>query len=432
MVSVTLRPDYPPCPVCLHEHPVICSYIEKTIKHSVLASQNCILLYRARRYRCPVCHRTCYERNPFVYGRQRISQATVQNVLLDLRNPEATFSMIARRYNLSPTTVQNIFDDHVQIPKPTTLPRVLQMDETCSFRSDNSRYVCMLPDYDRQVPIDLLPDRKKENLLRYFRQFPQEERNKVKFIATDMYETCRSVCHSVFPKAVHACDRFHVVQEFTRQFQKVRIRHMKGKDTKSDEYYLLKHQNGLFNIRPGSKREIRQENPYIQNPQKEYEEILSPGARRTYNYHFKKWMNEYELLELLLSIDQELTDAYHFKNRLSDFFRENTIDSAPAALKKLISDMEKSQIPEIIHFASTLCNWYREIINSFTVIATEYETSPRTGKVKKKDRRLTSSMIENRNKYVQQIKNNANGYTNWTRFRSRVLYVLDKTITIQL
>ncbi|MBF0579209.1 hypothetical protein IM774_05330 [Erysipelotrichaceae bacterium RD49] len=40
---------------------------------------------------------------------------------------------------------------------------------------------------------------------------------------------------------------------------------------------------------------------------------------------------------------------------------------------------------------------------------------------------MTSSMIENRNKLVKQIKNNANGYTNWPRFRNRVLYVLNKT-----
>ncbi|WP_276889475.1 transposase [Faecalibaculum rodentium] len=39
---------------------------------------------------------------------------------------------------------------------------------------------------------------------------------------------------------------------------------------------------------------------------------------------------------------------------------------------------------------------------------------------------MTSSMIENRNKIIKMIKHNANGYTNWERFRNRVLYVFSK------
>ncbi|WP_420838368.1 helix-turn-helix domain-containing protein, partial [Allobaculum mucilyticum] len=68
----------------------------------------------------PVCNRTWYELNPFVFKKQRISVSTVICVLEEMRDPAVTFTSVAKRYNLSPTTVQHIFDDHVQIPKATT------------------------------------------------------------------------------------------------------------------------------------------------------------------------------------------------------------------------------------------------------------------------------------------------------------------------
>ncbi|UNT96606.1 hypothetical protein [Allobaculum mucilyticum] len=29
IINVTLKPDYPPCPRCGHEHPNVCNYVDK-------------------------------------------------------------------------------------------------------------------------------------------------------------------------------------------------------------------------------------------------------------------------------------------------------------------------------------------------------------------------------------------------------------------
>ena len=42
------------------------------------------------------------------------------------------------------------------------------------------------------------------------------------------------------------------------------------------------------------------------------------------------------------------------------------------------------------------------------------------------EKKMNNAIIENRNSIIKCIKKNANGYTNWTRFRNRVLYVLDR------
>ena len=45
---------------------------------------------------------------------------------------------------------------------------------------------------------------------------------------------------------------------------------------------------------------------------------------------------------------------------------------------------------------------------------------------------MNNGIIENRNKVIKCIKHNANGYSNWKRFRNRLMYVLDKDATYRL
>lgn len=421
-VHVQLKRNNPPCPRCGSENPKIANYVNKAIKHSILQSEPCTLLYRARRYECPFCHKTYYEKNPFVFKKQKISVHTVMDVLHDLRDSTATFSSVARKHNISPTTAQNIFDRHVVFPEPTQLARVIEIDESYSFRSRNSKYVCMILDFETQEPIDLLPNRKKLYLENYFFKFPREERNKVKYIATDMYETYRAVIHTCFPRAVHAVDRFHVIQDYQRRLTAVRIRVMKGTHAGSDSYYLLKHQHQLLNIPPDAFKTV--------NGKKQ--KTFDPAAQRTYNSHFKKPMNEYELLNQLLKISPELNLAYLMKNRLCDLFRLTDKKKAETTLKEIIREMDNSGVAELKAAAGTLLNWYQEILNSFEVVKVEYEVSNKDGSVHRKDRRLTSSMIENRNKIVKAVKHNANGYSQWDRFRKRCLFVLKPNSPILL
>ena len=41
---------------------------------------------------------------------------------------------------------------------------------------------------------------------------------------------------------------------------------------------------------------------------------------------------------------------------------------------------------------------------------------------------MNNGLIENRNKSIKLIKHSSNGYTNWNRFRARVLYSLNDNI----
>lgn len=67
MVDITLAPHPIKCPECSYDSPKVKNYVLKKIRHSELTDRACILRYHARRFVCPVCGRTYYEANPFVF-----------------------------------------------------------------------------------------------------------------------------------------------------------------------------------------------------------------------------------------------------------------------------------------------------------------------------------------------------------------------------
>ena len=48
------------------------------------------------------------------------------------------------------------------------------------------------------------------------------------------------------------------------------------------------------------------------------------------------------------------------------------------------------------------------------------------------EEKMTNAIIENKNAIIKCVKKNANGYTNWERFRNRIMYVLDPKATYSL
>jgi transposase len=276
-IKIELVPHYEPCPECGYERPKIKDYRWKRITHSVLTDRKCTLLYHARRYICPFCHHTYMEKNPFVFGSMSVSTFTVKNVLEDLKDYNETFSSVARRYHISPTTAAYIFDDHVQLPRKQ-LPEILCFDEVYAFRNYSEKFVCVLLDFRTHKPIDFLNSRRQDKLIRYFMKIPAEERKKVRVCSFDMYPTYRNVMKHCFVNSVGCIDHFHLCQELGRQVDKIRIRVMKGTKKVSDNYYLLKNFNWML-----------YRHSDINAP--DGKPLFDPDRKAKYNWHFKYYIN---------------------------------------------------------------------------------------------------------------------------------------------
>lgn len=420
VADVFLRPDHPPCPDCGNTHVLIKGYQIKVINHGVLSDRKCLIHYHARRYKCPVCKRTWYERNPFCFNSMKISALTVQNVLRDLKKQTETFSSVASRYHISPTSAASIFDKHVQMPR-LTLPEYMCWDEAYAFfhQGENSKYVFTILDYTSQVPVDILPSRKKEYLVHYFMGIPEEERKNVKMISTDMFKDYRSVIKDVFGDSVtHSVDHYHVSQEMGRKVDRVRIRVMKsvtkykpGTKSETDEYWLLKKFNWLIFKRMDSKH-------------KDGSLLFDPNRERRMNHKLQRMLNYYDIRVLIEAIHPDLKAAWQLKDKLVDFYDNNDVNTAPEAMNKLIQALSTSGVTEMKEFANTLITWKQQILNSFIIVNYRYKVDKDTGHVVVSAQKLNNGLMENRNSILKTVKKNSNGYTNWDRFRNRCLYIL--------
>lgn len=412
LIEVQLKPHYEPCPDCGALEPWIKDYRIKRIRHSVLSDRKCTLVYNARRYQCTECRHVYLEKNPFVFKKMRISAKTVMNILDDLKDYNETFSSVARRYGVSPTTVASIFDSHVRIPRKT-LPEMISIDECYAFRHHSDKYICVLLDFQTNKPIDILNSRRKEILESYFMAIDPQERKKVKAVSFDMSDVFRSVAYQMFENCIGIVDRFHLCQEYGRRADSIRIRVMKGCEKKTDQYYLLKKFSWMLYTHNDS------------GAKNGKTPIYDPNHPRKYNHHFRRYLNYYEIREMMLAIHPDLRAAWNFKEDIYDFYKNNTVESAPAELDKLIEKMKDSKIAELEQFSKTLRRWRTEIINSLTVFDYFYDVEKETGHVDVYEKRMHNGIIENRNAIIKCVKKNANGYTNWSRFRNRLLYVLD-------
>ena len=419
VVHISLRANYPPCPCCGNEKVLIKGYVLKKIRYGILTDRNCILHYHARRYLCALCGHTYYEQNPFCFKKMKISAMTVQNVLRDLKKQNETFTSVGQRYHISPTSVSSIFDQHVMMPR-LPLAEVICLDECYAFhhKGENSKYVLTILDYNTNTPIDILPSRKSEYMESYFMAIPEEERKKVRVIATDMYKPFRYIAKNIFAHSLHCIDRFHLVQELSRKVDAVRIWVMKsfqkyipGTKQTTDEYYLLKKFNWLIFKRRDA-------------VDKDHNLLFDPGRDKLMNNKLGRQLNYYDIRKWIESLHPDLETAWSLKDDITDFYEKNTHESAPKEIDELIRKFYKSNIPEMIEFAKTMGFWREEILNSFCVVGYSYKVNKDTGEVLVSKRRANSSILEQKNSILKIIKHNANGYTCWPRFRNRCLYIL--------
>lgn len=377
------------CPYCGNDEIKIKDYRIQEINHPILNNMNCVVRYNRRRYKCDFCKKTFSERNDFVTAKQQSTNYIVIIVMKKLRSINSTFSMVANDCNLSVTEVQEIFDTHY-IPKTYKLPEVLCIDEIYDPATGVGKYDCVLLDFIENKVVDYLPDRSKAYLANYFTKRRKSELKNVKYISIDMWEPYRDLAHLYFKQAIVSVDSFHVIENIQRAFDKVRIRIMKNYEKETNEYYLLKSFNFLLRM--------------------SYINIENNEAK--YNKKFKKYLNYYDLLDLLLDVNSELKLAYTLKEMYLLFNRTATFETARKELQLMINDLQNSKIKEYEEIYKMLINWSEEIINSFKIMSN--------------GERISNGKIEARNRDIGKIQSNANGMRNHRRLRCRIMYCINK------
>ena len=392
---ITLKKEADPrCPYC-NGRLIQNGFYSKKLVHSTLVNRKCTIIYKRRRYICHSCDISLSERNPFSLPRQSVTHETKINILKLLKRASMTYTYAAELNHISVTQVIRIFDRHVSIPRKP-LPEVLSIDEHYFPQSNfDSLYMCIFMDFNTGTIIDVLPDRKKEYISNYLSTIANQtldyrtqrsELANVKYVSIDLYDTYRELAQTFFPRAIVCADSFHVLENLTKAFRKIRVNCRKSTEDDNLVYLFTKFKY-VFNHGVDLDNE----------PQ--------------YNKRFGRFLNQRDILNLMLDRFPKLKLAYELKEAYIQFNSYSNHDNVKEELTSLIERFEKSEIDEYKEFTGTLVNWYEEIINSFSIV---------------NNRRINNSYIESRNRQIESLLYNANGFTNFKRLRNRILYCLNK------
>jgi transposase len=393
------------CRICGTFTKRIKEYRNKEIEHAKFLNERCTIIYSARRFTCPKCGTTFFEKDPFQSQYRNISDTTVKNVLGLLKQYNQTFASVGRSCGLTRAEVIKIFDEHVQV-KRRELSECVGMDEFYFSRKASKKYALMILSLNKGYVIDMRPNREKLRIISYFRTIPKQERDRVKYFSIDMNDNYREAIQICFPDTHICADPFHVIKYLNDALDNVRLRilRMYSEDRRSDNYYLLKYRKDLL---------------YHDVEFNDWKEVK-------YNHHFKYQVSEKRLQEMILDIHPDLFKAWNLKERYMRFDKADLSEQDRSShLAKLIDDFISSDIPEMMSMGLTLSNWRQEILNSFHTMNKKVTSSD--GSRKSITARVTSGPVEGRNKYIKILLKLANGYVNFNRFRNRAMYVLNRS-----
>ena len=351
------------CPNCCRTTYKIKDYHLQKIKLDSINTKPTYALVNKRRYYCPHCHKSFYEKT-FISARyQRRSQSQVFHIINECAKKQS-FTDIAKRYDISITTVIRYFS-MLSMPCPINLPEVLSIDEF-KGNAQGQKYQVAIVDPVAKKPLDILPRRNTDEIVRYFfKNFTYEKRCKVNLVVTDLSALFRKVIRTVFPNAKIVADRYHVTRLVNWAMERVRKR----------------VQNTM-----GKERIYFKRSKYLINKNKEN---LKP--------------EEFIKLETLLGKAKDLGYAYLLKECFRKVLKHDTL-SLPTFLNRWLELVASSGLKEFKSILTTFKEWNGEIIRGFI---SQY----------------SNGYIEGHNNKIKVVKRLSFGIKNFNILRNRILYM---------
>lgn len=351
------------CPCCgaktskIHDH-----YIQP-IKDAPIYFKPTTVFLKKTRYECKNCSKIFYPDNSFVGKYKRKSKRLIGYVIDQLRN-NISASYIAKNINIDNGFISKLLP-YLAVTN-THLPRVLCIDEF-KGNSGNYKYQVALLDGETHELIDILECRHKHFLCDYFKKFPKEQLDNVKYLVTDLWESYKDIGITYFRKAKIVADHFHWARYACNALDKIRIE-TQSKLPKSERKYF-KHSRKL---------------------------LLS----RKCNINEDKYD---ELNNMLINYSENLRIAYREKECLLDILHsEECLENRKKQFTEWVKRNLESPIPQLAECAKTYQHWSYEIKNSLEV---PYSNGP----------------IEGTNNKIKALKRTTFGMPNFTNFKARIM-----------
>ncbi len=365
------------CPKCGCKTAKVHDYRVRIIKHQCSMGYHDIIHYRRRRYVCPQCHTRFPETNHFVNRYHKISYHTMKLIIHEYRSKQS-LKDIGYRLNISYPTIMRHINRKFK-PRRLKLPEILSIDEFKNLKNGFGKYAFIMVDPIQHKLIDTFPNRRIDNLIRYFSKIPLQERLRVKIVISDLWDPYRRLVKTVFPRAKLVADKYHFIRQLYWGLQDIRKRIMRKYKPGDFNYYILKK--------------------YWRYILK-YTYHLSPThfKERRLGYH----VTPRQIVDMARSIDDELKRAIDLKDEFYELLHSTSYEDSQVVLRSFIEKLKNAHIPEYFYVAKTYDNWFFEICNAFI------------------DAKYNNGFIEGLNNKIKVIKRISFGFRNFDHFKSRI------------
>lgn len=352
------------CPNCGAQTSKIHDYRTQIIKDVPIYFKPTHIVYNKRRYECKCCHKKFYESNPIVIKYHRRTNNLTGFVVDELRNL-VSCTEVAKKTDLSVSSICGILPPFAI--SNTKLPKVLCIDEF-KGNAGHYKYQVALINGETHEVVDILECRHKHALCEYFKQFPKEELDNVKYFVTDLWETYKDIAFTYFRKAKIVADHFHFARYACDAVNKIRINVQKNLPKKERIYF--KHSRKL---------------------------LLSRSC------NLKTDEQKDELSYILINYSENLRIAYREKEDLLDILHsEESSDIKISRFNFWVKRNLESDIEELRDVAKTYQHWSIEIKNSLEVP-------------------YSNGATEGFNNKIKVLKRVSFGIKNFTHLKARIL-----------
>lgn len=390
----------------------------RTIRHSILQDGYAlVLLLKQRRWKCTskVCGYDEAEKFKFVSKFKQTTNATELLVVEAFRDFSITAAQVAERFNISDHHALNIFDKYVKMDR-LQLTNAISVDEVYLDMDPYCKYVLVIQDFITGDPIDLVVSRQSKVTEPYFSKIPRAERERVKYLISDMYNPYISYVDNYFPNAISVVDSFHVMQWIIRKldlFIRALLKEFKERDRRKEEE--LSASKGHPVSLPLSHEVYLLQN-YRWLLLKNQAEINYDLPRKK-DFHFGCMMDIYAYEERFFGIHEDLYPLRGLKEQYVSFNRRNAgqPDAAAQELDELIELYYNCGYEIFQEFSRLLIKYRQPIINSFIL-------HEKIGSDGVYTARLSNGPIESLNRKAKDMKRNARGFTNFEHLRNRFLF----------
>ena len=289
------------CPCCGKSTTKVHDYYTQTIRDIPIYFKPTNLIYHKRRYECKYCGKNFFEDNSIISKYQRRTTRLTGFVVDRLRNLVSQ-SDVSKQTNVSTSVISKM------------LP------------------LC----------------RQKHFLCEYFKHFPKEQLDNVKYFVTDLLETYKNIAFTYFRKAKIIAVHFHFARYACNAVNDIRIAVQKSLPKNERKYF--KHSRKLLLSRQCNLKTDEQKD---------------------------------ELSYILINYSEDLRIAYTEKEALLDIIHStDSFETKSKSFSEWVKRNLESPIEKLRDCAKTYQHWYIEIKNSLNVPYSNGATEGFNNKIK--------------------------------------------------